>query len=117
MAKHSLIWTCLCAIAISVVGCDKKAASNVPQNTNSFASADARIKNDWETIQASAATNNYVVAILTCRKMQALAELTPDQRDAVNSVMTDVNDRMTTAAQKGDPAALRAIEDLRKQWR
>lgn len=65
----------------------------------------------------SAATTNYAAVILTCRKLQAIPDLTPEQIAAVNGMTTVFSSQMTEAAQKGDPSALKAVEEIRRQWR
>jgi hypothetical protein len=66
---------------------------------------------------AAAASTDYATAILSCRKMQAQSELTPEQRTVINDTMTAMNNQMNAAAQKGDPKALKAVEEVRKRWR
>jgi hypothetical protein len=98
-------------------GCNKSGDAEALRSTKVFDSADPVIKSTWEVAVSAAATNGYVAAILSCKKLQGRTDLTPEQREAVNAYMTTVTARMTAAGEKGDPDALKAVEELRARWR
>lgn len=79
-----------------------------------FASADPETKACWETATGALQTNGYAVTILAVRTMLQTGKLTPEQTQAAQETATAANDKMYEAANKGDAAALQAIEDLRK---
>jgi hypothetical protein len=109
---------CLCVLmVVATGGCTKKPAAHPTPTPETFAAASPKLKADWESVCAAAAVTNYVTVILTGRRMQGAVDLTSEQQTAVNEILTDFSEQMTAAAQKGDPAALKAIEEIRKGWR
>jgi hypothetical protein len=107
---------CLC-VMVAAGGCSEKSAPHSKPAIEAFAAASPKLKADWESVCAAAAATNYVTVILTGRKMQGVADLTSEQRTAVNEILTVLSEQMTAAALKGDAAALKAIEEIRKGWR
>ena len=110
-------------VAIACVGCallcgcgkGSKDPSKIGAQYNQvFASADAETKACWETATGALATNGYAVTIQAIRTMLQAGKLTPEQTKAANETATAASDKMYEAANKGDPTALQAIEDLRK---
>ena len=112
-----IFWLAVFLVCLSPAGCSKAKSRDAVVNANVFETASPQLKSDWEKIISASATNGYVVAILTCRKLQAQPDLAADQRAAVDQAMTDTSNRMTAAADKGDQAAAAAIAELRKRWR
>jgi hypothetical protein len=100
-----------------MTGCGKAAPPKVASGTKVFDAVSPEIKAEWDKTLAAAAANDYATAITTCRKLQARGDLNDAQRAAVIDTMTAVNSKMSDAAQKGDPNARKAIEELRKSWR
>ncbi len=105
------------AAFITLMGCNRQAPSTVTADPKTFESASAEIKADWDKALAAAATNDYATALLTCRKLQGLEALTPDQRAAVAKTMAAVEARLMDAAQKGDANATNALAEIRRHWR
>lgn len=116
--KHLLWLFSVCGVALLVVsGCSKSAAPDPGQPANAFQSATIQNQADWGLALEAAKTNDFVVAMLTLRKLQGQADLTPEQRAAVSGKMTEVNDQLAAAVQKGDPNATKAMEEIRRRWR
>jgi len=107
----------LLALGLALIGCGKSASSKMAAGAKAFETASPALKDDWSKILAAANSHDYTTAILTCRKLQAFTELTPEQRAAVNDTMTAVNNQFTAAVAKGDADALKALQDLRQHGR
>jgi len=105
------------AICLATAGCNQEAARQMVADTKAFESASPVIKDDWAKTLAAVSSRDYSTAIISCRKLQALTELTPEQRVAVNKTLAAVSQQMTAAAAKGDPDAIKAIQEMRKQGR
>jgi len=101
-------------IALAFMGCSKSATSVGSHHAEAFQSADAQTKALWDTALAAVKTNGYAVAFVTLKSLQAQPGLTPQQLQAVNETATAVSDQMYAAANRNDPAALQAIEELRQ---
>jgi len=104
-------------IALAFMGCSKSATSVGSRHAEAFQSADAQTKAIWDTALAAVKTNGFALAIVTLKSLQAQPALTPEQLKAVNETATAVSDQMYAAANRNDPAALQAIEELRKMPR
>jgi hypothetical protein len=101
-------------LTLALMGCSKDATSVGSRHTKAFQSADAQTKALWDTAMAAAKTNGFALAIVTLKSLQVQPALTPEQLKAVNETATAVSDQMYKAANRNDPAALQAIEELRK---
>ena len=113
MKSWSAYLSLLGLLAVTSIGCHKDPGAVAAQNTSLFQSADPQVKLAWDTAQAAAATNGYVVAITSLRKLRQ-GNLSPEQLKAVDQTLTSLNERMYTASNKSDAAASQAIQDLRK---
>lgn len=63
---------------------------------------------------AAIRTNGYFEAFTTLRAIQASPTLTLNQYSAVESARLAVEQDMAAKAAAGDPAALRALESMKK---
>jgi hypothetical protein len=116
--KHLSRLLCACGVALlALSACNKSAAPAPGQQAQAFQSATPQNQADWGLALEASKTNDFVVAMLTLRKLQGQADLTPEQRAAVKDRMTEVNDQMAAAVQKGDPDAIKAMEEIRRRWR
>lgn len=97
-----------------VAGCGSKNATEVSgKYDEAFRSAPAEVKANWEASKAAMKTNGYVPATIALMNLQSVTTLSPDQRKAVDDTVTAVSDQMYEAANNGDAAAQRAIDELR----
>ena len=97
-------------------GCGRS-ASNSGNGATAFASAKSRLsKAEWDVkIAAADAANDYATVILSSRKLLPQSALTPEQKSALAATMTAANTRMMDAVQKGDPAAIKANQDVNQR--
>ena len=107
----------LLTICLVIMGCGKQAVAKVASDTKAFEAVSPEIKADWGKAMSAAASHDYATAILTCRKLQTQGKLTPPQLTAVVGTITAVTDQMLAAAQKDDPNAIQATEEVRQGWR
>ena len=91
-------------------GCGAKKAPTADAKV--FAEAPVEIKQAWDEASTADRTNGYAPA-QTLYYALMREKLTPEQRQAVNQASTALNDRLTAALQKGDPAAKAALAELR----
>lgn len=105
----------LAALVFMAVGCGKK--KTVGSGDAAFQSAAPEIKAAWNAAMAAVKTNGYAAAILTLQQMRAVPGLSPAQAKAVDDNSTAISDAMYAAANKDDPAAKKAIDDLRNAMR
>jgi hypothetical protein len=101
-------------VAVVASGCSKSAATVGSGNARLFASADASVKADWNAAMSAFKTNGYAAAIVALGRLSEHKNLSAEQFAAVKQTAAAISDQMWTAANKGDPDAVRAISELRK---
>jgi hypothetical protein len=97
-------------------GCGPSPSAVVERNAKAFDSAPAPLKAEWTGALAAAKTNGYCAAILTLQAIRQAPGLTAEQTTALDQTDSAIREQMTAAAQKGDPAAVKAIDELRKAF-
>ena len=80
-------------------------------------SAKPEVKKGWDTAMAAMKTNGYATAIIELQRIRALPEVTAAQGKVIDASSTKISDAMYAAANKDDPNAKAAIEDLRNAWK
>ena len=104
---------CFILLLALVVGCSKNSSC---VRSTAFENAPAATKELWGQAVAAAQTNDYAgaaVRMMSLRKEQ----LTPEQAAALESALKTVTEAMYQAADRGDPAALKAVEELKRRPR
>ncbi len=95
-------------------GCGAKDPNAVgSRNAKVFASADPQTREQWDTAIAAMKTNGYVIATVNLQCLAQQTNLTPEQLQAVHETVASMTDQMFAAANKGDQAAVQAIQQLR----
>jgi hypothetical protein len=110
----------LCAALLMLglfAGCGKRDASANVEKSTVFQSAPPESKAMWDAAVSASKTNDYASAYLILRKLAAQPDLNAEQKQAAVDMSTAVNTRMTEAAGKGDPQALKAMQDVRQSYR
>ncbi len=111
--KHQLVvWVALVSL---IAGCSKGPAS-IAGKSKVFDSAPAAVKEFWTQAVACAQTNDYAGATLRLMELRK-QELTPAQSAAVEASLKTVTEALYAAADRGDPAAQKAIDELKKRPR
>jgi hypothetical protein len=110
---RSFLLTCLAVMAAGIVfiGCGKSAATYDAQ-AKCFQDSPT-LKASWDQGMTAFQAHDYAGATKTLLAMKAQT-LTPEQLAAVDKAMTAVTEAMYTAASKGDEAAKKAIEDVKR---
>lgn len=99
---------------VALCGCGRNAADTgaaVPQQV--FDNSVPELKQVWDRALEADRTNDFVGA-QTLLYALTRSRLTPSQDQAVRGEMATVSKRMSDLAEKGDPAALKALEELRR---
>jgi len=109
------VGTCLAVALLAVCGCGKHVAMpKEATDTKAFDSASADLKADWNKVVAAVAAKDYSTVILTCKKMYANPDLTPEQRTAVLNTWNALQMEMFKKAEDGDVKAKEAVAEVRK---
>jgi hypothetical protein len=110
-------WASLVLLAGSLAGCGGSAQSRMSRYEKAFNTAPQELKAQWDIALNAVKSKDYAVAVGTLNQIAVITNLAPEQAVAVREVSTAVSDEMYDAANKGDPKAKQAIEDLRKSRR
>jgi hypothetical protein len=105
------------ALGLSGCGQSKAKTPDPEQQAKIMQTAGPEVQADWQLAVAAAGTNDFATAILTLRKLQSRANLTPEQQAVVAARMGSLNEQLAAAVQKGDPEATKALEEVRRRWR
>jgi hypothetical protein len=100
-------------VAVAGIGCNKSVSSG----GSALQSASPEVKKGWDVAMAAMATNGYAVAIMELQKVRQLPGVSAAQGKAIDEASTKISDQMYAAANKDDPKAKAAIEDLRNSWK
>ena len=111
--------TCTTFLAVAVVllcgGC-KKGSSPGPTaaEIKAFEAATPEVKQVWQVALDADRTNDYGKGLSVYYSLLH-ENLTEEQREAVGRLSTGLKQRLSDAAQKGDAAALAALQELRQR--
>ena len=100
-------------LAAAGIACNKSVSSG----GSALQSASPEVKKGWDAAMAAMNTNGYAVAITELQKIRQLPGVTAAQGKAIDDASTKISDQMYAAANKDDPKAKAAIEDLRNAWK
>ena len=114
--KPSLALALLLSAVFGLCGCGKKPFSTDSLSAKTFEAGDPETKEAWNTVLSAVKQNDYAAAILTMQQLRTNADLSAEQIGTMSNTDIAVRERMNLAARKGDPAAQKAIEDLRKAY-
>ena len=115
-ALKALLLSATAAMALVLTGCGEKAGGQATGVTSSqvkaFDTATPELKAAWQKAMDQDKKNDYLTAYLGYVELsrQTLSE---EQFGIVSQQMMLLKDRMRELAQKGDKAALAALENLR----
>ena len=115
--KVPALWMAGLLGALALAGCGRgnTSAANALQ-TKAFDSAPPEIKAKWGVVISDLHSNGInikaQIALWDLRQEQAL---TPDQKRVVEETLKTLAGRMYDAAGRGDPAALKALKDVRER--
>jgi len=111
--KHQFVlWVALVALVASC----RESPSSIGGKSKVFDRAPAAVKESWTQAVACAQTNDYAGATLLLAGLRK-QELTPEQSAAVEASLKTVTQAMYEAADRGDLAAKKAIEELKRRPR
>ena len=98
-------------LLVLVCSCSPGGRKLTSADLKAFDGATPELKQSWTRSQATAATNDYVSAILTLRAMLH-QNLSKEQLDAVQNALAAYDKKLMKAANRGDAATQKALETL-----
>ncbi len=116
--KTLLRFSLALVLGLLLVGCGRgtKAPPASAADVAAFDQAKPELKQTWQDALAADKKNDYATAhkLLTSLQTQ---ELSTDQREAVKKVFANLSERLRAALENGDPAAQKALQEIRSTTR
>src|SRR5262245_26181304 len=114
MRQHALLLAIIVG-PLMLVGCGKPSVDAALQ-TKAFDSAPPEIKQAWGAVISGLQTNDFNVgAQIVLWDLRQQPALTAEQQGIVEQTLKTLSGRMFDAAGRGDPAALKAMKDVRER--
>ncbi len=112
--KSNFLLLAVLSAPLLVGGCGPKAGPPLSaRDQHAFDQASPDLRQNWDRVLEADRTNGYVFAQNLLYRLSQ-QPLPPEQKDAVSNRLAAINKRMYAAAEKGDAAALNAIQELRR---
>jgi ketol-acid reductoisomerase len=99
---------------VAFIGCGKSNKVNTGKLESSFSSADSSSKSKVDAAVSAIKAGNYSDALAKLQAVAAQAKLTPEQKQAVQDVVAQVQKQLTAAAGQAQKDANKAAGDLQK---
>ncbi len=106
-----------CLLGMSVLtGCSKSGV-NTGKLEGSFNSAQPATKSSVDAAVAAIQAGNYTDALAKLQALGAQAKLTPEQQQAIQDVIAQIQKQLTAQAEKAQKDAGNALGDLQKSMK
>lgn len=96
-----------------VAGCGQHVTKVTAEQNKAFDSAPAEVKQTWEKALAADKANDYVNAAAALDSLRKMT-LSDQQSQALEAERAAFGERLMQAAEKGDPAAVQAVQNSQK---
>lgn len=104
----------LAGLILLLAGCGSKASKLDSGDVKAFDNAPANIKQIWDKALAAEQAKDYATAHDSLDSL-AKMELTDSQKQAANTRLFAFQEKLWQAAEKGDPAAVKAVQEINKR--
>jgi hypothetical protein len=100
-------------VLLTGAGCGNKTVTLTSAQSNAFDSAPAEVKQTWQKALAADKANDYVTANNLLDSLKTM-KLDDAQTTALQTEYTAFSQRLWDAAQKNNPAAVKAAQEINK---
>lgn len=114
MKRYAWIAVVIAVGALTLVGCAKKGV-DTGKLESSFSSAEPAAKSNVDAAVSAIKAGNYAEALAKLQATAARAKLTPEQQQALQDVIAQVQKQLTAKAEEMQKEAGKAVEGLLKK--
>jgi outer membrane protein assembly factor BamD (BamD/ComL family) len=114
MKQLRTILTAVMMAGLVVAGCAKKNRVDTSQVEKSFQSAERGTRSGVDKAVAEIKAGNYAGALTELKSVASKAKLTPEQKQAINDLIAQVQQQLSGTANKAAGDAQKALGDVQK---
>ena len=114
MKRYTWIVLAMVALGFTLTGCGNKGGVDTFKLESTFKSAEAAAKTAVDQAVTAIRSGDYSGALASLQKAAVQAKLTPEQTQAINDVIAQVQKMITDAAGKAAEGANKAVGDMQK---
>ena len=104
----------LVAAALAATSCGKKSEVNTSKLEKSFQTVESSVKSTVTEAVTAVKNADYAGALAKLQKAASDAELTPEQKEAIQDVVEQIKAAMAATVDKAAEGASKAASDLQK---
>jgi outer membrane protein assembly factor BamD (BamD/ComL family) len=112
--KPNWMLTIIAVALFAFSGCSKKSEVDTAPIEKSFASAEPATKSSADQAISAIKSGNYAGALAELQKLGAQVKLTPEQKQAVQDVIAQVQKQLSETVSQAGKEAEKAAGDLQK---
>ena len=101
-------------VGLILAGCGKKEGVDTSGVEKSFRAAEPAVKAEVDQIVAAVKSSDYAGAVASLQKLAANAKITPEQKQAVGDLVSQLQAAFADAAKKAAGEATKAVDNLQK---
>jgi len=114
MDKRSSLLSILVIVALWAAGCAKKDTVDTAKLEASFSTAEPANKSEVDKAVTAIKSADYSSALASLQKVAAQAKLTPEQQQAVQDVIAQVQKQLGAAVEKAGTDAQKALDNAKQ---
>jgi hypothetical protein len=111
--KTSFLWLLIIA-SLWMAGCAKKEGVDTAKLETSFSSAEPATKSQVDQAVSAIKNADYTSALASLQKVASQAKLTPEQQQAVQDVIAQVQKQLGAAVEKASGDAQKMLEGAKQ---
>ena len=114
MDKRSSLISILVVVALWAAGCAKKDSVDTAKLEASFSTAEPASKSEVDKAVSAIKNADYSSAMASLQKVASQAKLTPEQQQAVQDVIAQVQKQLGAAVEKAWAEAQKALDNAKQ---
>ncbi|MDE3066295.1 MAG: hypothetical protein KGJ60_01960 [Verrucomicrobiota bacterium] len=113
---RALFWWSATGLVVLAAGCGSGTTRTTAAQLRAFDNAPAAVKQIWDKALAAERAKDYAAAQNSFESLSKM-ELTSQQKQALDAERFAFQQRLYQAAEKGDPAAVKTVQEINAHYR